>query len=70
MFKGSVDIDVAFSKNVPKSKLVGITLLLIAPMKRQPCEPGDKSQSKAHSDDEVKYRKNLQRRKPRQWRRH
>lgn len=57
MFKGRVDIAVAFSKTTPKSKLVGITLLLIAPMKQQPCEPGDKSWSKAHSDDEVKYGK-------------
>lgn len=57
MFKGSTDIAVAFNKNMLKSKLAGITLLLIAPMKQQPCEPGDKSWSKAHSDDEMKYRK-------------
>jgi len=36
---------------------VGITVLLIAPMKWQPGEPGYKSKSKAHSYDEVKYRK-------------
>lgn len=63
-------VAVAFSKNTLKSKLVGITLLRIAPVKQQPCEPGDKSWSKAHSHDEVKYGKNLQRRKQRQWRRH
>lgn len=57
MFKSSTDIAVAFSKNTLKSKLAGITLLVIAPMKQQPCEPGDKSGPKAHSDYEVKYRK-------------
>lgn len=57
MFKTSTDIAVAFSKNTLKSKLAGITLLVIAPMKQQPCEPGDKSGPNAHSDYEVKYRK-------------
>lgn len=57
MFKSSTDKAVAFSKNTLKSKLAGITLLVIAPMKQQSCEPGDKSGPKAHSDYEVKYRK-------------
>lgn len=57
MFKSSTDKAVAFSKNTLKSKLAGITLLVIAPMKQLPCEPGDKSGPKAHSDYEVKYRK-------------
>lgn len=56
MFKSSTDKAVAFSKNTLKSKPVGITLLVIAPMKQEPCEPGDKSGPKAHSDYEVKYR--------------
>lgn len=57
MFKSSTDKAVAFSKNTLKSKLAGITLLVIAPMKKEPCELGDKSGPKAHSDYEVKYRK-------------
>lgn len=57
MFKSSTDKAVAFSKNTLKSKLAGITLLVIAPMKQEPCEPDDKSGPKAHSDYEVKYRK-------------
>lgn len=57
MFKGSVDIVLAFCNCMWKSKLFGITVLIIAPMNQQPGQSGDKSQSKAHSDDEVKYRR-------------
>lgn len=57
MFKGSMDIVVAFSNSTWKSKLFGITVLIIASMKQQPGQPGDKLHSKAHSNDEAKQKK-------------
>lgn len=57
MFKGSMDIVLAFCNRMWKSQLFGITVLIIAPMNQQPGQSGDKSQSKAYSDDEVKYRR-------------
>lgn len=57
MFKGIMDIVLAFCNRMWKSQLFGITVLIIAPMNQQPGQPGDKWQSKAYSDDEVKYRR-------------
>lgn len=48
---------VAFGNNTPEVNSWEWLFLLIAPIEQLPYEPNDKSQSKVHSGDEVRYKK-------------